>query len=596
MSSSALYLKAAEALRQNPGQWAAYNATGHCVVLAGPGSGKTKTLTIKLARMIAEDVQEPRGVACITYNNECARELERRLNALGVEQSKRVFIGTVHSFSLTQIVMPYAQNSGIQLPENFRVAKNQDRRSALERAYDRVIAGPDDPHAAWSLRMDRYRRTILDRTSEKWRTDDPETAELVEAYEEELRAAGLIDFDDMPLIALRILKEQPWVRKAVLAKFPILAVDEYQDLGHALHGMVLGLCFHTGIRLLAVGDPDQSIYGFIGANPRLLRKLSEREEVQTEPLRFNYRCGSEIVRGAGYALGEDRGYQAPEDAEAGTIYFHPLTGTYETQADFIFETIIPEAINRQPDLRLGQIAVLYPAAWIGDAVADTARAAGYDIIRTDGNALYPRYSRVMRWLEQCAQWCCGGWQKGSPRLSALLADASRLFAEALVADEDRLALKTAVVRTLWERRDGNVNLHDWLTEIRHEVLRDLFASCRTLDDESDVFSAFLERTAPGGPVEELLLGQFAGQGEGSNQINLTTLHSAKGREFKVVVLFAMDDGRIPRRHASMGEIMESRRSFYVGFTRAEKELHIVHTAGNASAFVSEVQDRLQRGA
>lgn len=75
----------------------AYESTGHCVVLAGPGSGKTKTLTTKLARILAEDVEEPRGVACITFNNECAKELEDRLAKLGVETSSRVFIGTVLS-------------------------------------------------------------------------------------------------------------------------------------------------------------------------------------------------------------------------------------------------------------------------------------------------------------------------------------------------------------------------------------------------------------------------------------------------------------------------------------------------------------------
>ena len=79
MSDRALYLRAAEELRRNPGQRDAYNSRGNCVVLAGPGSGKTKTLTIKLARLLAEDVEAPRGVACITYNNECARELEQRL-------------------------------------------------------------------------------------------------------------------------------------------------------------------------------------------------------------------------------------------------------------------------------------------------------------------------------------------------------------------------------------------------------------------------------------------------------------------------------------------------------------------------------------
>lgn len=83
-SVSTAYLRAAEDLRGNPGQWTAYETRGNCAVLAGPGSGKTKTLTMKLARILAEDVRVPRGVACITYSQECARELSRRLETLGL--------------------------------------------------------------------------------------------------------------------------------------------------------------------------------------------------------------------------------------------------------------------------------------------------------------------------------------------------------------------------------------------------------------------------------------------------------------------------------------------------------------------------------
>lgn len=142
MSSSALYLDAAEELRPNNAQWQAYESTGHCVVLAGPGSGKTKTLTIKLARILAEDVKAPRGVACITYNNECARELEDRLGALGVEPGKRVFVGTVHSFSLTQILIPYAESLDVGLPSRFQIANAQQKRVAMARLTATWLAVP----------------------------------------------------------------------------------------------------------------------------------------------------------------------------------------------------------------------------------------------------------------------------------------------------------------------------------------------------------------------------------------------------------------------------------------------------------------------
>lgn len=594
MSNRALYLRAAEELRHNPGQWAAYNSTGHCVVLAGPGSGKTKTLTTKLARMLSEDVEAPRGIACITYNNECARELEQRLDALGVEPGGRVFIGTVHSFSLTQIILPYHKLAGLNLPDDFRVATRQEQRGALELAFARVIGGHGNPHD-WDFPMGRYRRSILDRESDQWRTTNPQLAELVEAYEEELREQALIDFDDMPLLAVKALRSYQWLQRAILAKYPILVVDEYQDLGRALHGIVMGLCFSTGIRLFAVGDVDQSIYGFTGAHPDLLHRLSEREDVETVRLRFNYRCGARIVEASQYALGEERDYQAPADAEEGTIFFYSRTGSYEQHANFLFSTVVPDALARMPDVTFGNVAILYPAAWIGNAVFNAAQNYGYGVIRTDGNAHYPRSSRLMNWLELCAIWCCDGWRSGAPRFSKLIGEGNRIFAEVLIADNQRLSFQRELLRLLWDRRDSTLNLYEWLQAIYENLIVDMIAQCRTLDDEGNTLTSFISQTAEGGSLNEMTLGQFSGHGEGNDRINLSTLHSAKGREFDLVILFGMDDGRIPRNGATQRELREARRLFYVGFTRAKSELHIMFTNGRQSPFVEEVQRRLDIG-
>jgi superfamily I DNA/RNA helicase len=590
--SSKLYLRAAESLRENPGQWEAYESSGHLALLAGPGSGKTKTLTIKLARILAEDVHGPRGAACITYNNECARELESRLDALGVEPGGRLFVGTVHSFSLTQILVPYAKVAKLGLPDPFKVATSRQQRAAIETAHAQTIGGPGNPHD-WTFRMGAYRRSILNRSSTEWRDRDPELARLVEAYEASLRARGLIDFDDMPLLAVRALREHEWLRRAILAKYPVLVVDEYQDLGQALHRMVLGLCFSAGIRLIAVGDVDQSIYGFTGANPEMLKQLADRTDVEAVRLKFNYRSGTKIVTASEYALGETRGYEAPPGSAEGTIFFHALEGDYRAQADHLFSSIVPDLMNRHQDLNPGDIAVLYPAAWVGDMIAQSAEAHGYSVVRADNKALYPRSSRLLRWLELCAAWSCGGWRSGNPRFDRLHKEACRIFAEALTSDEARLLFRRRLLAFLWERRDLALQLNTWLAQMHAELLIPLFPAGVTLDDERTNLEALIGRTEPGADAEGMTLGTFAGNGDGRERVNLSTLHSAKGREFRVVVLFAMDIGQIPRKGASDKDKSEARRLFYVGFTRPKEELHILHTAGRASPFVAEVKARIE---
>lgn len=139
------YLEAADELRPNPGQWKAYESRGNCVILAGPGSGKTKVLTVKMARMLAEDVTAPRGIACLTFNTECVRELERRLDRLGVRQGPGVFIGTVHSFCLKHILLPFGELANMRLPSPFRVATASERRRVLEMALAREISADEPP-------------------------------------------------------------------------------------------------------------------------------------------------------------------------------------------------------------------------------------------------------------------------------------------------------------------------------------------------------------------------------------------------------------------------------------------------------------------
>jgi DNA helicase-2/ATP-dependent DNA helicase PcrA len=568
------YLVAAEDLRSNPGQWRVYESQGNCVVLAGPGSGKTKTLTIKLARMLAEDVRPPRGIACITFNNECVRELKRRLDKLGVSQCRNLFVGTIHSFCLVNILKPYGKMAGLDLPEPLVVAGPNEQEKFFDNARETVFG-----HVGGVSRseMDSYRRTYLDREAPEWRVDEDPVFNVVEAYEQELHSSGFIDFDDMMLLGLQLIERHEWVRKLLKARFPIIVVDEYQDLGLPLHRIVLALCFEAGIRLLAVGDPDQSIYGFTGAQPKLLRELAEMEGVKAVPLRMNYRCGTTIVRASEMVLGLDYGqFDTPDDAPVGTIDFHEFPGGIEEQAQKICAEIIPNALARGNERSLGDIAILYLDKNDGDVIADAAEDAKFEFIRIDRNAPY-RKTPLTRWLEDCAAWCVGGWRQGEPRLSSLIQTWMRFNDQFECSDSRAIELKRQLVRFLWTHRDTDSSLEAWLYALNSECLRDTFYRGCELQDEYEALDQLLCACAPCGKIENFKVATFAGQGGAPTHLNLITLHSAKSREFEVVIMMGMDQGRIPRTNDIPTKRVEKRRLFYVGVTRAKHEVHMTYS-------------------
>jgi len=479
------YITAAEALRANPGQWQAYESKGNCVVLAGPGSGKTKTLTIKMARMLAEDVQSPRGIACITFNTECAGELRRRLEQLGIQEGRNVFVGTIHSFCLKHVVLPYARLAGLNLPDDVAVALPSEQQRTFEKAFAKVVS-PDTPPDNWRTGFDKYRRTHLDRDVPEWRGDDNQSATLIEEYEASLRRKGLIDFDDMMLIGLRLIESHEWVRQCLRARFPILVVDEYQDLGLPLHRIVMALCFKSGMRLLAVGDPDQSIYGFAGANPALLQELAEHKGVEKVHLRFNYRSGQKIIDASEVALGERRDYQS-KGGYAGTINFYRSPQGLDQQAAFTCEKIILAALERHEGRNLGDIAVLYIDKNEGAVIERAVRKAGMKFIRMDRGGPYAK-TPLTRWLEDCGAWCAGGWKTGKPRLSTL-ARAWEGFNASVKTESALYSLKLALVKFLFSHRTPQGPLRNWLADIQESLRARTQAIAKNLTD-------FLKKTDP----------------------------------------------------------------------------------------------------
>jgi superfamily I DNA/RNA helicase len=581
---NAPYLRLAEDLRENEDQWRAYESEGHCVILAGPGSGKTKTITLKIARLLAEDVRRPRRIACITYSNACAGELQSRLAKLGVDDGARVAISTVHSFCLTELVAPYAVMAGLAIPQPLNVATPALARNLFREAYQEIVGG--NPSSSFRTACDKLRRTIVDRDSREWREWSARETRVVEAYETLLLENKVIDFDGLMLAGLQLVENHGWVRSAVCAKYPIVVIDEYQDLGLPLHRMVLALR-DAGIRILAVGDPDQSIYGFTGAQPGLLRALSRLPTVEAVMLKLNYRCAENIIAASNALLPEPSDYRS-HDGRQGEIRIHRLERNVQQQADYALSTLVPAMLEANPLWVPGDIALLYRSLNEGTPIASAADARGLSYFRLDNGSPIKK-SRLTSWLTEAAQWCAGGWESGKVTLAQLLKLWRRLF-RATVSDAQQLATRKRLIHVLFALRDGTQPLRQWLLTLQKDILGEMLVSEPGIADEREHFADLIAATATGAPLASFTVEIFGNQGKSPDQLNLMTLHSSKGLEFQAVIMVGLEEGVFPSTYdRTEVQLQEAARLFYVGVTRAKSQVHLTYNC-NESPFLSAVRE------
>lgn len=557
------YVQAAEELRGNTEQWAAYEARGNCVVLAGPGSGKTKLLTTKLARVATEDVRHPRGVACVTYSTECVRELRRRLDRLSIDDSGTMFIGTVHAFCLRHILLPYGRLGSAAVPDPLLVAGPKQQAQVFRSALKLLRMGEV---RGLKTMFGKFRRDQLD--SGAWDLDD-DVARLARTYELELTRQGLVDFELMIREAVLLVERHEWVRNCLRARFPILVVDEYQDLGTALHRLVLSLCFKAAVRLIAVGDPNQSIYGFNGAHPEHLQQLGAREDVEAFRLSLNYRSGSKIVAASKAVLTTQVEDKATQD-EAGIVAYPGCEGGIDGEAQYLVDKLLPQLLQRW---KPGDILIAFRSKREGEPVEKALTTAGYEYVKAGSSSAYPK-TPLTRFLEDVARWCVGGWRDGDPKVSRLLQAWVRLqtLPNSDVARSERLRL----VRFMFEHRDTNMSAGHWLQVFERKVLMGGDARVRlAASGEVEAFDELRETLRPGNALGRFSVRNLAGQGGSGDYLNLVTLHSSKGSEFPVVVLVGADEGSFPWGNAKPADAEEDRRLFYVGVSRAKSELHVL---------------------
>lgn len=598
--------------RLNDTQKASVREDGNTVVLAGPGSGKTATLVVKIAHLLAEVVKPPQGLACITFNNDAAQEIRNRLLELGLYPGRRLFLGTVHSFCLNCVLRPYAGLIHPRYRTGVSVAVPAEADALLAATLGRHLPGVTPEY--YSSTITRFRRARF--CGEDISGFDDRDGPAVAEYTSQLEKAGLIDFEEMVGLALDLLRGRPWIRDLISARYPWLIVDEYQDLGGPLHAIVTTLVDSAGAKIFAVGDPDQTIYEFTGADPRYLQELADRPDFKAVRLKFNYRSGEKLISAGQAALAPDtpRDYQPdPERADKGEVYFIKAKNDLR---DHAIRTVEAVQIAKNAGTKLEQIAIFYRARHelLPDLIAELNKS-GLEYV-AERSSRYP-YAPIVRWLQDLA----GNVTK--PQI-ARSGGFHELYKHYRTANEmagdveingDSLELRIRFYDVFMEQVPQDLLFGDWLRAIEEKLrLRSVAAKCGDRREDAAALQQLLDATDVAGALSKTTVTDFATDGRIEGKAVLTTFHSSKGRQFDVVVIPGLVEGIMPTRpwsqsarknvEPSVKELAKSRRLFYVGFTRARHRVYLIYSGAyrnskgyavtlGPSRFAVEISEKLK---
>ena len=561
---NAYFEKKLQEISEDDMQFAAYKAVNNTVVIAGPGSGKTTVLTLKVMQLLAEVIYPPRGLACLTYSTEAVREFKSRLVKLGLEKRKNVFLGTVHSFCLSEIITPFAAlYPQYKIPLPIRIISEAEKN----RLFD-------------SQNYEGFPK-LIDVDKERTRNIKGISRVAIESYDIALKAAisfeelliqnGYLDFISMVKKSVELIKNEPYVRKALEAKYPWIIVDEYQDLGKPLHELILTLLNLTRIKVFAVGDADQSIYDFQGAAPDYLVELSQRQDVSCIHLKNNYRSSQTIVDASEYVLKSSLGYIA-----SGKLR------DYHAKLEFIE---CPKGMDEQYERVIEQISRFHtegiPYHEIAVLVGNNKQVAelAQECSRQNTPAYIARQSfrltDLIIWIQNCAKWVSDKCSVSFDEICSTWK--SFISQKRIISEDDYFLLKRTIFQTLTASKVCTDNLSEWLCYLDKEVgIVSAFTASERYPDEIDNFNKLLE-TARSHDTQ-LTIKFLTRLGIPENQVVLTTRHSSKGLEFDVVILPGMEKDSFPSYYDNTPrKLAEARRLCFVSVSRARKACILIRS-------------------
>ena len=477
--STTTYIEKLSRIEKDEYQKAAFESQSNTVVLAGPGSGKTTVLTLKAMHLLNGVIAEPRGLACLTYSREAAREFTERLKELGLVRGNNIFLGTVHSFCLTEILGKFSDVYSLNIPTPIRIASEKQIAQLFETAKKNV--GCDNKYFKIE-RMNCTRMLSISGVS-NISVDRDETAEIIaDEYEKLLNQAGVIDYETIIIESTKLLQEKPYVRECIAAKYPWLLIDEYQDLGRPLHEMVLALIDKTKIKFFAVGDPDQSIYGFQGAVPDYLIELADRPDVQKITLLNNYRSNQDIIDGSELVLNQQRGYVAKTRENENAVYkFIEVSEELDDQIEYFVKRIVPGLVENH--IPYEEIAVLVGNNSECNSIALRCQKENipYYIVKHQFNR-----SDFVKWVENCASWIEGDKDIVFSDIGDFWISLITVNGATYLTDEEKLIIRERLYKILVESKVYEKSLTQWFDYVRKALCFDKYLEQNTyFQDEKD---------------------------------------------------------------------------------------------------------------
>jgi DNA helicase II / ATP-dependent DNA helicase PcrA len=600
-----------------PQREAVLHGEGPLLILAGAGSGKTRVLTHRIAHLVGTKQAQPSEILAITFTNKAAQEMRERVAALVGNQARRMWVMTFHS-ACARMLRSDAERLGYT--RGFTIYDQADSLRLVKQCVDELDVDPKRfPPRGIQRQISDAKNQLLDAEAYRLKVGsffEQTAADVYELYEQRIHSMNAMDFDDLLFRCVNLLELFPEVRERYRRSFQHVLVDEYQDTNRAQYRW-LQLLTEEHRNLCVVGDDDQSIYRFRGADIRnILDFEDDFPDAQVVKLEQNYRSTQTILSAANSVISRNRARKAKELwSELGQgepVHVRELDDEH-AEARFVvseIERLVDEGGSRD------EIAVFYRMNAQSRVLEDmlVRYGVGYQVI--GGTRFYERaeIKDALAYLTLLVnQQDTVAFQRAvnSPRRGIGQTSQGRIVGHAntlgeavwqvAAAPEEVPGLAPAAIKAvgrfmsvmerLRERAQGGAAVGDLLDDtLRETGYVEALEAERTIEAQGRLenleelvgVAREYDATAEEPSVEEFLqqLALFSEQDALRDEqgiVKLMTLHNAKGLEFPVVFVIGCEDGVFPHSRAiEAGDLEEERRLCYVGVTRAKRELYLTY--------------------